>query len=49
MRLLFFSGLWLSFYALDMGKEHLFWGGIVFILLAYILRVTLATRDIKRL
>ncbi|MDY0323216.1 MAG: hypothetical protein RBR24_04260 [Candidatus Carbobacillus sp.] len=49
MRLLFFSGLWLSFYALDVGGEHLFWIGIVFIVLAYVLRMTLATRDIKRL
>lgn len=49
MRLLFFSGLWLSFYALDVGGEYLFWVGIAFIVLAYVLRMTLEARDIKRL
>ncbi|MBE3593651.1 MAG: hypothetical protein IMX04_01235 [Candidatus Carbobacillus altaicus] len=49
MRICFLSGLWLSFYALDVGGEGLFTVGILLIVLAYTWRMIVSLRRTGRL
>lgn len=49
VRIFFLSGLWLSFYALDVGGEGLFTVGILLIVLAYTWRMIVSLRRTGRL